>query len=84
MQVSDSVYFVRGGSGSCPACVNVELYIVVCYIRPRYNGTRLFIEHTEPCIDAVGSPHNPNHDDLIKWKHIPRYWPFVLEIHRSR
>ena len=23
------------------------------------------------------------HDDVIKWKHIPRYWPFVREIHRS-
>ena len=24
------------------------------------------------------------HDDVIKWKHIPRYWPFVRGIHRSR
>ena len=24
-----------------------------------------------------------NHDDVIKWKHCPRYWPFVLGIHRS-
>ena len=23
------------------------------------------------------------HDDVIKWKHLPRYWPFVREIHRS-
>ena len=23
------------------------------------------------------------HDDIIKWKHIPRYWPFVRGIHRS-
>ena len=22
------------------------------------------------------------HDDVIKWKHFPRYWPFVREIHR--
>ena len=27
--------------------------------------------------------HNPHHDDVIKWKHFPRYWPFVREIHRS-
>ena len=30
--------------------------------------------------------HNPSiiyHDDVIKWKHFPRYWPFVLGIHRS-
>ena len=24
-----------------------------------------------------------HHDDVIKWKHFPRYWPFVQGIHRS-
>ena len=24
------------------------------------------------------------HDDVIKWKHFPRYWPFVRGIHRSQ
>ena len=24
-----------------------------------------------------------NHGDVIKWKHFPRYWPFVRGIHRS-
>ena len=24
-----------------------------------------------------------SHDDVIKWKHFPRYWPFVQGIHRS-
>ena len=23
------------------------------------------------------------HDDVIKWKHFPRYWPLVRGIHRS-
>ena len=23
-----------------------------------------------------------HYDDVIKWKHFPRYWPFVREIHR--
>ena len=23
------------------------------------------------------------HDDVIKWKHFPRYWPFMRGIHRS-
>ena len=26
---------------------------------------------------------NKCHDDVIKWKHFPRYWPFVRGIHRS-
>ena len=25
----------------------------------------------------------PMHDDFIKWKHFPRYWPFVRGINRS-
>ena len=32
------------------------------------------------------SPHEKghgNHDDVIKCKHFPRYWPFVRAIHRS-
>ena len=30
-------------------------------------------------------PHDSthSHDDVIKWKHFPRYWPFVRGIHRS-
>ena len=28
-------------------------------------------------------PFRPLHDDVIKWKHFPRYWPFVRGIHRS-
>ena len=30
-------------------------------------------------VDTCGA-----HDDVIKWKHFPRYWPFVRGIHRSR
>ena len=26
---------------------------------------------------------NMDHDDVIKWKHFPRYWPFVRGIYRS-
>ena len=24
-----------------------------------------------------------NHDDVMKWKHVPRYWYFVRRVHRS-
>ena len=27
---------------------------------------------------------NIYHDDVIKWKHFPRYWPFVRGIHRKQ
>ena len=29
------------------------------------------------------TPTPTYHDDVIKWKHFPRNWPFVREIHRS-
>ena len=36
---------------------------------------------------ALETPHTCSlgcfHDDVIKWKHFPRYWPFVRGIHRS-
>ena len=28
--------------------------------------------------------HNIRHDDVIKWKHFPRYWPFVRGIPRTK
>ena len=31
----------------------------------------------------VTYPPGKIHDDLIKWKHFPREWPFVRGIHRS-
>ena len=33
--------------------------------------------------DANGVTSPKLHDDVIKWKHITRYWPFVRGIHRS-
>ena len=31
---------------------------------------------------CVCSGIRPSHDDVIKWNHFPRYWPFVRGIHR--
>ena len=45
----------------------------------------------EFCWVLIGPSHKSQnalvsylHDDVIKWKHFPRYWPFVRGIHRSR
>ena len=32
---------------------------------------------------TLNSTHGKQHDDVIEWKHFPRYWPFVRGIHRS-
>ena len=37
---------------------------------------------SKPQISSTDA-RSSNHDDVIKWKHFPRYWPFVRGIHRS-
>ena len=34
-------------------------------------------------VKISSSQVSPAHDDVIKWKQFPRYWPFVRGIHRS-
>ena len=38
----------------------------------------------DPSTHLSHRDHSAWHDDVIKWKHFPRYWPFVRGIHRSR
>ena len=44
-------------------------------------------ENRSPQYEVIGKNVTPyiktSHDDVIKWKHFPRNWPFVREIHRS-
>ena len=41
----------------------------------------LYNENYSPLYQTQRTAHL--HDDVIKWKHFPRNWPFVREIHRS-
>ena len=34
-------------------------------------------------MSITGYSQPGHHDDIIKWKHFPRYWPFMQGIHRS-
>ena len=34
-------------------------------------------------LERVPMPYRDHRDDVVKWKHFPRYWPFVRGIHRS-
>ena len=47
----------------------------------------IYFKDFEHFKDSMGWTSIPrrvfNHDDVIKWKHFPRYWPFVRGIHRS-
>ena len=58
-------------------CIEAETKLLTCY-------RRLSIMHVIQwrCL-YFGWQFTRIHDDVIKWKHFPRNWPFVREIHRS-
>ena len=58
-----------------PRLVSIETYIDIC-ISIWHNKNRAK-EHSVAVALVI------DHDDVIKWKHFPRYWPFVRGIHRS-
>ena len=43
----------------------------------------LNLHHQHAAAASATAAADDDHDDVIKWKHIPRYWPFVRGIHRS-
>ena len=59
------------------SCAYIYIYICVCVC--------LCINKTNyPISIIIKFPDYPwSHDDVIKWKHFPRYWPFVRGIDRS-
>ena len=53
-----------------------------------YPGWHIQLLHKKRQVEllAIIVMHTKMHagnDDVIKWKHLPRYWPFVWRIHRS-
>ena len=65
----------RGGF----SCEGVDV-LRDCYLRASLIGTR-FLCRT--FLNEMKCNRYEYHDDVIKWKHFPRYWPFVRGIHWS-
>ena len=47
-----------------------------------YSGYNRVCRPGAPSFSQAPATHS-KHDDVIKWKHFPRYWSFVRGIHRS-
>ena len=60
-----------------PGCFLVK----VKYAHGRFSFNMLGV-NTTARQKSAHSTVNHNHDDVIKWKHFPCYWPFVRGIHR--
>ena len=52
----------------------------VSWCHRKLEATRTVLHY--PILHCSSGMHL-THDDVINWKHFPRYWPFVWEIHRS-
>ena len=57
------------------------LWRVNPYLQGRFPSTGWSYECSDA--DEVTLTLTSSHDDVIKWKHFPRYWTFVRGIHRS-
>ena len=66
--------------------VSIALRVFLCSLIEFSGATNLLSEKTARLINmtSVIRWNMWIHDDVIKWKHFPRYWPFVRGIHRSR
>ena len=65
--------------------VTIRVYVTSQYTHPLTNHKqqRLSGGSGEFSSFSVCSSLSMCHDDVIKWKQFPRYWPFVRRIHRS-
>ena len=59
----------------------------ICLTRPQWvNHSIMILVNGQAYTGQIGKwPWHctTTHDDVIKWKHFPRYWPFLRGIHRS-
>ena len=65
----------RGIAENSPACLGLEaglLSVLILSVTTNTKDTKRFSQV------LVG-----HHDDVTRWKHFPRYWPFMRGIHRS-
>ena len=84
MVISLSSRYIDGWAQDCnnPSALAMDL-LLPC-TEPSLFGCsstnfRLVLLKTPPS----GFANEDSHDDVIKWKHFPRYWPFMRGIHRS-
>ena len=77
-------------SNDCPSAskatlMNMDKYFMWIHYERLHNHNKA--KHNKTVCIFLGiycmSSFRLVHDDVIKWKHFPRYWPFVRGIHRS-
>ena len=92
MNISESIQTILT---ICECAVSIDLFnsfrSKVMYILLKtsliYPVMHICIRNPSLSLTEVWANNDPGksllHDDVIKWKHFPRYWPFVRGIHLS-
>ena len=65
------------------SCLLNNHILVIRYCELNGNTYLQIVEPQHRHVLGTWSYKYASHDDVIKWKHFPRYWPFVRGIHRS-
>ena len=60
-----------------------SIYLISWYYQHRVNRLIIFVGCLLVRSHSNSYPVKLYHDDVIKWKHFPRNWPFARGIHRS-
>ena len=60
----------------------LKLRMAVCLTTNKSPVFVIYIIRRKPSFVGNKDPGSEIYDDVIKWKHFPRYWPFVRGIHR--
>ena len=60
--------------------ISIDLFKYILFLNWYWTLLTIVIQQGE-LIWPNGS--SPTHDDVIKWEHFPRNWPFLRGIHRS-
>ena len=69
--------------------LHVHLWLTLCSIPWLPQFFRQYCSDPSPCLSTASGKQSwtvnitRSHEDVIKWKHFPRNWPFVRGIHRS-
>ena len=65
--------------------IHIPIFATQASIRDKASYLDVTSDSLNAIYSRVSSVYRlTHHDDVIKWKHFPRYWPFVRGIHRSR
>ena len=63
-----------------PFCLGLNVLIIYFYL---LQSVDKYVNETSFTMKYTLKIGGTSHDDVIKWEHFPRYWPFVRVIHRS-